>query len=66
MTKRVLGPLLGLLLSGCGQEIVAKKLNEPCTRDEQCEVGLECTAGVCQVADMQEEQEEEQGSEDAP
>ncbi|MBW2507069.1 MAG: hypothetical protein JRE81_00415 [Deltaproteobacteria bacterium] len=39
--------LLPLLLAGCGRDIVDKTLDEPCTRTEQCEAGLECTAGVC-------------------
>jgi len=37
-----------LLLEGCGGDITAKRADEPCTRTSQCQVGLQCTAGVCQ------------------
>jgi hypothetical protein len=40
--------LLQLLLGGCGRDITRKQVDEPCTRMGQCEVGLDCTAGVCQ------------------
>ncbi len=44
-------PLLCLLLASmavaCGTEILPKQENEPCTRTGQCDVGLECLAGVC-------------------
>jgi hypothetical protein len=43
--------LLPLLVAGCGRDIVDKQLDEPCTRTEQCEAGLECIAGVCRPAE---------------
>ena len=50
MVGRSLWLLLTLVLAfsaSCGRNIVAKELDEPCTRTEQCETGLECKAGVC-------------------
>ncbi len=43
--------LLALCLSilGCGRDITDKQLGEPCTRTSQCELGLACLAGVCQL-----------------
>jgi hypothetical protein len=34
---------------GCGRNITARQAEEPCTRTSQCDVGLECLTGVCQV-----------------
>ncbi|MCZ6807687.1 MAG: hypothetical protein O7F08_12085 [Deltaproteobacteria bacterium] len=34
-------------LLGCGNNISPKDLNEPCTRTDQCTVGLVCLSGVC-------------------
>jgi hypothetical protein len=39
--------LLSLTVVSCGRDIVPKQLDEPCTRTAQCDVGLECSAGVC-------------------
>jgi len=46
--------LLPSLLAGCGRDIVDKKLDEPCTRTEQCEDGLECIAGVCRPVPVED------------
>ena len=43
-----------LLLAGCGRDIVDKTLDEPCTRTEQCEAGLECIAGVCRPVPVED------------
>jgi hypothetical protein len=39
--------LLSLALVSCGRDIIPKQIDEPCTRTGQCDVGLECSAGVC-------------------
>ena len=52
MSCRALWLPLFLLLLGCGVNLTPKKVDEPCTRTGQCEVGLVCLAGVCQpIAD---------------
>ena len=38
---------LAVLVVGCGRNITAKQLNEPCTRTAQCEPPLVCLVGVC-------------------
>jgi len=44
--------LLLFALCGCGRDIVPKQVDEPCTRTAQCDLGLECSAGVCRpIAD---------------
>ena len=47
MTRRLSWLPICLLLFGCGREISAKQLDEPCTRTAQCAVGLACLSGVC-------------------
>lgn len=47
MIGRLLWLLLALLSITCGREVLPKQLNDPCTRTGQCDVGLECLAGVC-------------------
>ena len=39
--------LLSFALGSCGRNITLKQLEEPCTRTDQCEAGLQCSAGVC-------------------
>jgi hypothetical protein len=39
-----------LLATGCGRNLTAKQIDEPCTRTAQCEAGLVCLAGVCQAS----------------
>ena len=43
----------------CGGGIGDKLEGEPCTRDDECGLGLECIGGVCDT------QEEDAGEEDA-
>lgn len=36
-----------LALLGCGTSITPKDVDGPCTRTDQCKMGLVCLAGVC-------------------
>lgn len=47
MARRLSYVAFCLALLGCGQNISPKDLNEPCTRTDQCKVGLVCLSGVC-------------------
>ena len=47
MARRFLWLSLFLLVFGCERNLRAKKLDEPCTRTAQCDMGLVCLAGVC-------------------
>ncbi|MGD8317535.1 MAG: hypothetical protein PVH76_07295, partial [Myxococcales bacterium] len=47
MGRRLLWLPLCLWALGCGRDITAKELGEPCTRTSQCETGLVCLAGAC-------------------
>lgn len=49
MLRGVLWLPFCLLFLGCGRNITAKQLGEPCTRTSQCEPGLICQAGVCRL-----------------
>ncbi|MCG8556936.1 MAG: hypothetical protein MJD61_16875 [Proteobacteria bacterium] len=42
--------LLAALICACGSDIGQKKRGEPCTRDQECERGLVCVAGMCDSA----------------
>ena len=42
--------LLAVLICACGSDIGQKKRGEPCTRDQECERGLGCVAGMCDSA----------------
>jgi len=37
------------LVAACGSDITPKQLDEPCTRTSQCDTGLVCLTGVCQL-----------------
>ncbi|MFZ1864797.1 MAG: hypothetical protein WAU39_11285 [Polyangiales bacterium] len=49
MARRLLWLPLCLSFLGCGRDITAKELGEPCTRTSQCEPGLICLAGSCRL-----------------
>gem|GEM_PF-4322061 len=50
MFRRSFWLSLCLLSLGCGRDIRPKQLDEPCTRTEQCVMGLTCLSGVCLAA----------------
>jgi hypothetical protein len=35
--------------TACGSSITSRQINEPCTRTSQCDDGLVCLTGVCQL-----------------
>jgi hypothetical protein len=37
------------LVAACGANITPKQIDEPCTRTSQCDTGLVCLTGVCQL-----------------
>jgi hypothetical protein len=47
MMRRLSHLAFCFVLFGCGKNISPKELNEPCTRTDQCVVGLVCLSGVC-------------------
>lgn len=40
---------VSLLVGGCGSDLGDKTRGEACTRDAECENGLACEGGVCDL-----------------